>query len=100
MKRKWRKNEEIRRKWRENEEIEKDSLSTFPHSLCISLSLSISYIKICHILSQRVKYGTFVANVTKNLTYQVLGSNSGSNYLQGGSASFAGLISVMDIFID
>ena len=32
-------------------------------------SLSISYIKNCHILSQNVKYGTFVANVTKNLTY-------------------------------
>ena len=32
-------------------------------------SLSISYIKSCHILSQNVKYGTFVANVTKNLTY-------------------------------
>ena len=28
-------------------------------------SLSISYIKICHILSQYVKYGIFVANVTK-----------------------------------
>ena len=38
------------------------------HFLILSLflpSLSISYIKICHILSQNVKYGTFVANVTK-----------------------------------
>ena len=33
-------------------------------------SLSISFIKNCHILSQNVKYGTFVANVTKNLIYE------------------------------
>ena len=38
---KWRENEKIKRKWRENEEIERawgmerDSLSTFPHSLYI-----------------------------------------------------------------
>ena len=43
------------RKWRENFLI----LSLYPPSL------SISYIKICHILSQNVKYGIFVANVTK-----------------------------------
>ena len=47
------------RKWRENFLI----LPFYPPSL------SISYIKICHILSQNVKYGCFVANVTKNLTY-------------------------------
>ena len=38
------------------------------HFLIFSLyppSLSISYIKIGHILSQNVKYGIFVANVTK-----------------------------------
>ena len=46
-------------------EMERNSPSTFPHSLFISPSLSISYIKICHILSQNVKYGIFVANVTK-----------------------------------
>ena len=44
-------------------------------------SLSISYIKNCHILSQNVKYGTFVTNVTKNLTYALWGNNSGSNLL-------------------
>ena len=43
------------RKWRKNFLI----LSLYPPSL------SISYIKICHILSQNVKYGIFVANVTK-----------------------------------
>ena len=43
------------RKWRENFLI----ISLYPPSL------SISYIKICHILSQNVKYGIFVANVTK-----------------------------------
>ena len=52
------------RKWRENEEMERDSLSIFPHFLFITSPLSISYIKIIN-----VKYGTFVANVTKNLTY-------------------------------
>ena len=34
-------------------------------------SLSISYIKICHILSQNIKYGTFVAKVTKKLTNEL-----------------------------
>ena len=43
------------RKWRINFLI----LPLYPPSL------SISYIKICHILSQNVKYGIFVANVTK-----------------------------------
>ena len=43
------------RKWRKNFLI----LSLYPPSL------SISYIKIGHILSQNVKYGIFVANVTK-----------------------------------
>ena len=41
-------------------------LSPFP------LSLSISYIKMHHILLQNVKYGTFVANVTKISTYAYL----------------------------
>ena len=55
MKRKRRGNGERMRKWRENFLI----ISLYPPSL------SISYIKICHILSQNVKYGIFVANVTK-----------------------------------
>ena len=63
IKRKWRENEEIEMKWREYEEMERDSLSTFSHFLFI-LSLSINFI-----LSQNVKYGTFVANVAKNLIY-------------------------------
>ena len=46
----------------ENEKMKRCSLSSFPHFLFIS-SLSIHL--ICHILSQNVKYGTFVANVTK-----------------------------------
>ena len=94
MKRKWRENEEMEREGgneeemerrRKGEEMERDSSSTFPHSLFIS-SLSIHFhIKICLILSQNVKYGTFVANVTKTLTYALLGNISGSNSLQGSS---------------
>ena len=52
----------------------------FPYvsvSLLFPPSLSISYVKNCHILSQNVEYGTFVANVTKNLTYALGGNNSG-----------------------
>ena len=60
---KWRGNGKRMRKWREIHSLHFLILSLFPPSLCIS------YIKICHILSQNVKYGTFVANVTKNLTY-------------------------------
>ena len=51
------------RKWREIHTL---------HFLILSLflpSLSISYIKICHILSQNIKYGTFVANV-KHMRYE------------------------------
>ena len=58
-------NKERMRKWREIHTL---------HFLILSLflpSLSISYIKICHILSQNVKYGTFVANVTKKSTYAI-----------------------------
>ena len=68
--RKWRENEKMKRNWRENEEMERDSLSIFPHYLFFfHSSPSISYIKNCLILSQNVKKGTFVANVTKNLSY-------------------------------
>ena len=49
----------LQRKWREILSLHFLILSLFPPSL------SISYIKICHILSQNVKYGIFVANVTK-----------------------------------
>ena len=82
MKRKRRGNGERMRKWRENFLI----LPLYPPSL------SISYIKICHILSQNVKYGIFVANVTKNLPYVLRENNSGSNSLRESSASCDGLI--------
>ena len=92
MKRKWRENEEMKRKWRENEEMEREIHSQDFLIFCLFPPyLSISYIKNCHILSQNVKYGTFVANVTKNLTYALWGNNSGSNSLRGSSASCAGL---------
>ena len=57
--RKWRGNGERMRKWREIHSQDFLILCLFPPSL------SISYMKNCHILSQNVKYGTFVANVTK-----------------------------------
>ena len=61
--RKWRENEKMRRKLRENEEMERDLLSTFPHFLFIS-PLSIHFqIKNCLILSQNIKYVTFIANL-------------------------------------
>ena len=63
--RKWRENEEMKRKRRGNGERMRKWRKNF---LILSLyppSLSISYIKIGHILSQNVKYGIFVANVTK-----------------------------------
>ena len=53
-------NGERMRKWREIHSLHLLIISLFPPSL------SISYIKICHILSQSVKYDTLVANVTKN----------------------------------
>ena len=100
--RKWRGNGERMRKWREIDSLHFLILSpfpppfpSFPHYLSISsLSISISYIKICHILSHNVKYGTFVANVTKILTYALWGNNSGSNLLWGSSASCAGLLNI------
>ena len=89
MEREWGNEEEIEREWGNDEELEWDQLlniSSFPPSL------STSFIKICHILLQNVKFGTFVANVTKILTYALWGNNSGSNLLRGSSASFAGLL--------
>ena len=73
--RKWRGSEERMRKWREIHSLHFLILSLFPPSL------SISSIKICHILSQNINYGTFVTNGTKNLTYALWGNNSGSNLL-------------------
>ena len=76
---KWRENEKINRKWGENEEMERDSLSTYPHFLFISPSLSISHIKNCLILSQNVKYGTLVAMSQKTCAMR---KKSGSNSLR------------------
>ena len=73
------------RKWREIHSLHFLIFSLFPPSL------SISYVKNCLILSQNVKYGTFVTNVTKNLTYMLRGNNSGSNSLRESSACCAGL---------
>ena len=49
--RKWKRNGERMRKWRDVRSL---------HSLVFS---------ICHILSQNIRYGTFVVYVTNNLTY-------------------------------
>ena len=101
MEREWGNVEEMERKWGNGERLTL-YISSFslhflplsPHFLILSPfppSLSISYIKICYILSQNVKYGIFVANVTKILTYALWGNNSGSNLLRGSLASCAGL---------
>ena len=47
--------------------------------------------KNCLILSQNVKYSTFVANVKKNLSYALWENNSGSNSLRESSAICEGL---------
>ena len=64
------KNEEEMEKERENgERMRKCREIHSLHFLILSLfppSLSISSIKICHILSQNINYGTFVTNGTKN----------------------------------
>ena len=73
------------RTWREIDSLYFLILSLFPPSL------SIPYIKMRHILLQNVKYGTFVANVTKNLTYVLWENNSGSNLRRESSASCEGL---------
>ena len=102
MKREWGNEEEMERKWGNGERltlyISSFSLSIsslFLHFQILSPfppSLSISYIKIWHILLQNVKCDTFVANVTKILTYALWGNNSGSKLLRGSSASCAGLL--------
>ena len=80
-------NKEHMRKWREIHSL---------HILIFSLSPRLSMpFKICHILLKNVKYGTCVANVTKNLTYALWENNSGSNSLRESSASCASLMMVM-----
>ena len=97
--------EEMERKWGNGERLTLYissfslyflPLSPFPHSLFIS-SLSFLY-QMRRILLQNVKYGTFVANVTKILTYALWGNNSRSNLLQGSSAICAGLVYYMTVF--
>ena len=87
--RKWRGNGERMRKWREIH---------FLHFLLFSLfppSLSISFTKNCLTLMQDVKYGTFVANVTKNLTYYALWEiNLRSTSQRESSAGCEGLHSI------
>ena len=58
----------MERELENEEEMERDSLSTFPHFLFIS-SLSIHFLYQKCLILLNVKYGTFVANVTKNFTY-------------------------------
>ena len=76
----------MERRWREIYSLHFLILSLFPPFL------SISSMKICHILSQNINYGTFVTNGRKNLTYALWGNNSGSNSLRGSSASCVGLV--------
>ena len=51
--RKWKENEEMKSKWGENEEMERDSLSTFPHSIfTFSLSIHFLYQKMSHFVAK------------------------------------------------
>ena len=55
MERKWTDYEEMERKWTDNEEMEmeRDSLSTFPHSVCISpLSIHFLYQNLSHFVAK------------------------------------------------
>ena len=61
--RKWRRNGEEMRKWGDIYSLNFIIFALF------APSLSVSFFKNCHIFSQNVKYDTFVANVTINLTY-------------------------------
>ena len=88
MEREWGNEEEMERKWGNGERLTLYISSFSLYFLPLSPfppSLSISYIKMHHILLQNVKYGTFVANVTKISTYALWGNNSGSNLLRGSS---------------
>ena len=75
-------NGERMRKWREIR-----SLYFIIFSFFFSLSFHFHYIKNCLTLSQNVNYGTFVANVKKNLTYALCENYSGSNSLWESFAS-------------
>ena len=60
------------RKWRGNEEMERDSLSTFPRFFSLYFLPLYPFplsndVLFCFVVN--VKSGTFVANVTRNLTY-------------------------------
>ena len=97
MEREWGNEEEMERKWGNGERLTLYISSFSLYFLPLSPfppSLSISYIKMHHILLQNVKYGTFVANVTKISTYALWGNNSGSNLLRGSSAIRAGLVEI------
>ena len=63
MERKCRGNGERMRKWREIHSLHFLIFSLFPPSL------TISFIKIVSFCRKNCNYGTFVTNVTKNLTY-------------------------------
>ena len=100
MEREWGNEEEMERKWGNGERLTLYISSFSLYFLPLSPfppSLSISYIKMHHILLQNVKYGTFVANVTKISTYALWGNNSGSNLLRGSSAIRAGLLVSMKL---
>ena len=67
--------EKMEGEWENEEEIERE----WGNFLIFSLfppSLTLSYIKNCLILTQNVKYATFVANVTKNSTHARWENNS------------------------
>ena len=101
MEREWGNEEEMEKKWGNGERLTLYISSFSLYFLPLSPfppSLSISYIKMHHILLQNVKYGTFVANVTKISTYALWGNNSGSNLLRGSSAIRAGLVKSQQIF--
>ena len=66
-------NGERMRKLKENDSLHFLILSPFPPSLSISASKFVTFCR------KMLKYGTFVANVTKILTYALWGNNSGSN---------------------
>ena len=94
--RKWRENEEMKRNRRENEEMKRgwgNGKIHSPHFLFFPPYLCISNVQNCQILSQNVKYGTFVANVTKDwTTYTLWENNPGSNSLWESSAICARLL--------
>ena len=92
MKWKWRESEEMERQWKEIHSLHFLIFSLFPPSL------SISNIKKCLILSQNVKYVTFVGMSQKNLTYAPWENDPGSSSLRESSASRERLVFYMRIF--